>query len=306
MKKDISLLLLIAGVIVALLAGAGTFVWLQKRAAIQNRAVVTRSVVVAATDIPWGKVLDAAQVKTVSFLKTSLPQGSFSEPSDVIGRTLLYPVKEGEPLFDSQLAPTSVKTGGVSALISPNKRAMAVSVDKVIGVSGFINPGSHVDVLVTISRQSGDEGRQLPVVTKTVLENVRVLAVGTETERIGKPDKPGFVDVITLEVTPGEGEKLALAATEGKVMLALRNPADMDEVTTKGVTVPVLLSSPGTPMESPVVVARPVRAHVAKKRAVVVNETKPTVVVSEKKQALVVQGIRGTTVNEYKFEKEGE
>lgn len=304
MKKDISLLLLIAGVIVALLAGAGTFVWLQKRAAIQNRAVVTRSVVVAATDIPWGKVLDAAQVKTVSFLKTSLPQGSFSEPSDVIGRTLLYPVKEGEPLFDSQLAPTSVKTGGVSALISPNKRAMAVSVDKVIGVSGFINPGSHVDVLVTISRQSGDEGRQLPVVTKTVLENVRVLAVGTETERIGKPDKPGSVDVITLEVTPGEGEKLALAATEGKVMLALRNPADMDEVTTKGVTVPVLLSSPGTPMESPVVVARPVRAHVAKKRAVVVNETKPTVVVSEKKPVAVIRVIRGATVTPYTFEKE--
>ena len=296
MKKDISLVLLIAGIIVALVAGAGTFVWLQKRAAIQNRAVATQPVVVAAADISWGKVLDATQVKTVSFLKASLPQGYFSNSSEVIGRTILYPVKAGEPLFESQLAPISVRTGGVSALISPNKRAMAVSVDKVIGVSGFISPGSHVDVLVTVGQPSA--------ATKMVLENVLVLAVGTETEKTGKPEKASSMDVITLEVTPHEGEKLALAATEGKVMLALRNPADTGAVATRGATIPVLLSSSGAPLEKPAVVARPVRPHVTKKRAVVVNETKSTVVVSEKKPAVVVQGIKGTTVNEYKFEKE--
>ena len=297
MKKDISLVLLIAGIIVALVAGAGTFFWLQKRAAIQNRAVATQPVVVAAADISWGKVLDATQVKTVSFLKASLPQGYFSRPSEVTGRTILYPVKAGEPLFESQLAPDSVKTGGVSALISPNKRAMAVSVDKVIGVSGFISPGSHVDVLVTV--------REPAAATKMVLENVLVLAVGTETEKTGKLEKASSMDVITLEVTPHEGEKLALAATEGKVMLALRNPADTGAVATRGATIPVLLSSSGAPVEKPAVVARPVRTHAAKP-ASVVSEQKPTALVSEKKPALVVQVIRKTEVKEYKFEDKEE
>jgi len=283
MNKGISLIILVAGIIVALLAGVGTFAWLQKRTTVQSQAVVTQPVVVAATDLSWGKVLDASQVKKVDFLKTSLPQGCFSQPSEVEGRTLLYPVKAGEPLFESQLASTSVKVGGVSAIISPNKRAMAVRVDKVIGVSGFINPGNHVDVLVTINGT-----------TKTVLENVLVLTVGSEVERAGNQEKPTNVDVITMEVTSDEAEKLALAASEGKVMLALRNPTDTGAVVTRGVTVPVLFSSLGVPVMKSAVVTR--SASVSKS-VTVVNTTKPV---------YVIQGIKGGAVSEYKFDKEGE
>jgi len=266
MNKNISLVVLIAGIIVALLASVGTFVWLQKRTAIQPEKFLTQPVVVAAADLSWGKVLDASQVKTADFLKTSLPQGSFSRPSEVEGRTLLYPVKAGAPLFESQLAPTSVKVGGVSAIISPNKRAMAFRVDKVIGVSGFINPGNHVDVLVTV------EG-----ITKTVLENMLVLTVGQQMEMTGTQEKPVPVDVITMEVTSAEAEKLTMAVSAGKVMLALRNPTDTDPVTTKGVTVSTLLSSLGVP-----------GAKSAGARS-----------------AFVVQGIRGGAVSEYNFEREG-
>jgi pilus assembly protein CpaB len=278
MKKNISLVLLIAGIIVALLAGVGTFTWLQKRTAVQPEHLATQPVIVAAADLAWGKVLDATNVKKVNFLKTSLPQGYFTEPSAVEGRTLLYPVKAGEPLFETQLAPTSVKVGGVSAIISPNKRAMAVKVDKVIGVSGFINPGNHVDVLVTI-----DE------LTKTVLENVLVLTVGQQMEMAGKQEKPTPVDVITMELTSEETEKLALAASAGKIMLALRNPTDTDSVTTRGVTVPALLSSLGAPAAKPVSTPR--------RTVTVINTTKPV---------YVVQGIRGGAVSEYKFNQEGE
>lgn len=282
MKKSISLVILIAGIIVALLAGAGTYAWLQKRATVQSQAVATQPVVVAAVDISWGKVLDASQVKTVNFLKTSMPQGYFSKTSDVAGRTLLYPVKAGEPLFETQLAPTSVKVGGVSAIISKNKRAMAVKVDKVIGVSGFINPGNHVDVLVTV------EG-----ITKTVLENVLVLTVGQQMEMTGNQEKPVPVDVITMEVTSVEAEKLALAASAGKVMLALRNPTDTDSVVTRGVTVPVLLASLGAPATKSAVVYR----GEPRKSVTVINTTKPV---------YVIEGIRGGAVSEYKFNKEGE
>ncbi len=99
---------------------------------------------------------------------------------------------------------------------------MGVKVDKVVGVSGFIHPGNRVDVLVTLSRSD----RQNEPTTKIVLENILVLATGTELEKSGKQEKPAQVDVITLEVTPEEGEKLALAATEGKLQLALRNYSD--------------------------------------------------------------------------------
>lgn len=282
MKKSISLVVLIAGMIVALLAGAGTYAWLQKRATVQSQTVATQPVVVAAADISWGKVLDASQVKTVSFLKTSLPPGYFSKTSDVAGRTLLYPVKAGEPLFETQLAPTSVKVGGVSAIISKNKRAMAVKVDKVIGVSGFINPGNHVDVLVTV------EG-----ITKTVLENVLVLTVGQQMEMTGNQEKPVPVDVITMEVTSVEAEKLAMAASAGKVMLALRNPTDTDSVVTRGVTVPVLLASLGAPATKSAGVYK-IPVH---KSVTVINTTKPV---------YVIEGIRGGAVSEYKFNKGGE
>jgi pilus assembly protein CpaB len=278
MNKNISLVVLIAGIIVALLAGVATFTWLQKRTAVETPGLATQPVVVAAADLSWGKILDATNVKKVDFLKASLPQGYFSEPSAVEGRTLLYPVRAGEPLFETQLAPTSVKTGGVSAIISPNKRAMAVKVDKVSGVSGFISPGSHVDVLVTI------EG-----FTKTVLENVLILTVGQQMEAAGKQEKATPVDVITMELTSEETEKLALAASEGRIMLALRNPTDTDSITTRGVTVPVLLSSLGSTAAKP--------ASAPKRAVTVINTTKPV---------YVVQGIRGGSVSEYKFDKEGE
>jgi pilus assembly protein CpaB len=286
MKKNISLVLLIAGIIVAILVGIGTYSWLQKRTAVKpTQTVVTQPVVVAAADLPWGTILnasqEASQVKTVDFLKTSLPQGSFSKPSEVEGRTLLYPVMAGEPIFDSQLAPTSVQAGGVGALISPKKRAIAFAVNKVIGVSGFIKPGNHVDVLVTI------EG-----ITKTVLENVRVLTVGplmvpTGTQQNPPPPPP---DVITMEVTTDEAEKLAMAATAGKVMLVLRNPTDTDSITTRGVNVPVLLASLGAPVAKSTGVSKKTM-H----KTVIINTSEP----------VVVQAIIGGEVTKYEFEGRG-
>jgi pilus assembly protein CpaB len=148
-------------------------------------------------------------------------------------------VKTNEPIFESSLAPTSIMTGGMAAVVKPDKRAMAVKVDKFVGVSGFVFPGNRVDVLVTLP----ERGQNSTPTTKTVLENILVLATGSEVEKTSKQEKPSTVDVITLEVTSEEGEKLALAATQGKLQLALRNAADAKEVRTRGETIPSLLSS---------------------------------------------------------------
>jgi pilus assembly protein CpaB len=229
-------------VVVALIA---TFVVLNyvKQAAKPKEPVVLekKSIAVAAADIPPGAVLASGMIKQAEFLQTSLPEGYFSDSNALIGRVLIYPLKANEPIFESRLAPITIKTGGVAALISPKKRAVSVRVDKVIGVAGFIHVGNRVDVLVTILPRTTSATQSQ--VTKIVLENILVLASGQEFETKGKEEKASPVDVITLEVTPQEAEKLALAATEGKLQLALRNFNDTEDVLTRGTTVPTLLDS---------------------------------------------------------------
>ena len=150
---------------------------------------------------------------------------------------VLSPLKATEAVLESRLAPESVTIGGVSAVIRPGMRAIAVKGDKVIGISGFIQPGNRVDVLVTLK-----DPRNKSETTKMVLSNVLILATGTEFQ--DKQDgKPSPVDVYTLEVDPEQGEKLSLAAAEGKLQFALRNSMDMETVLTKGATISQTLAS---------------------------------------------------------------
>ncbi len=239
MGKNKALVILGIGVLIALVASLFTYGWLQNKGKVQAQTLETISVVVASSDLSWGTMLTTDMVKLAPFLKQSLPEGHFANTSQVAGRTLIHPVKVNEPIFDSRLAPTGTQGGGVAAVITPKKRAMAVKVDKVVGVSGFIHPGNRVDVIVTLSQT----GKITTPITKTVLENVLVLATGAETDKSGNREKPSQVDVITLEVSPEDGEKLALAASEGKLQLALRNAADTGNIVTKGTTFPVLLGS---------------------------------------------------------------
>ena len=242
---------------VALVIAVLTYGWIKQMAQSQTQARETQPVVVATVDLTWGTSLTGDMVKVVPFLKETLPAGYFSDVSGVNGRTIIYPVKAGEPVFESKLAPTSVSAGGVAALVTPKKRAMAVKVDKVVGVSGFVHPGNRVDVLVTLSKSE----RANDPMTKIVLENILVLATGTDLEKTGKQEKPSQVDVITLEVTPEEGEKLALAATEGKLQLALRNFTDTDNAQTRGTTIPGLLAAQAAPQAAPKAAAKPARVH---------------------------------------------
>jgi pilus assembly protein CpaB len=241
--KQKPLLLFGCAVAIALVVTVLTYGWLKQSIGSQAQARETQAVVVAAVDIPWGTSITAGMLKSTPFLKESLAPGYFADPAHVVGRTIVQPVKVGEPIFESKLAPTTVAAGGVAALVTPKKRAMGVKVDKVVGVSGFIHPGNRVDVLVTISKADRANHPE----TKIVLENILVLATGTDLEKAGKQEKPAQVDVITLEVTPEEGEKLALAATEGKLQLALRNFADNSSVDTRGITIPSLLSKSAAP-----------------------------------------------------------
>jgi pilus assembly protein CpaB len=158
------------------------------------------------------------------FLEENLPPGFHSDPKKLIGRVVVTPMKAKELVLESKLAPLSVETGGIAAIITPGKRAMAVKGSKVLGMSGLIRPGDRVDILM----MTGD-------VNKIVFENVRVLATGSQLG--ADPEgKPSSVDTFTVEVTPEEGERLALASEMGSLRFALRNVTDAETVLTTGAT----------------------------------------------------------------------
>jgi pilus assembly protein CpaB len=227
--------------VVALTGSTMIYKWLNAQTKpeqlVQVEQVEAVPIAVAALELPWGTKITKDMLKTLPYLKTSLPPGYTSDSGVLEGRVVIVPLGVNEPILESKLAPTQITSGGVSAVLAKGKRAVAVKGDKVIGISGFIRPGNKVDVLVTLT-----DPRSNTDVTKTVLENVLVLATGTQVEQ-KKEGETAPVDVYTLEVTPDEGEKLALAATQGKLQFALRNIIDSETVMTKGATIARTLAS---------------------------------------------------------------
>ena len=197
-------------------------------------------VVVANADFAWGTKLTPEMVQVQEFPSGAIPEGHFISADAIKDRVVMVDVKRNEVLLESKLAPVGSTTGGVAAVTDVNKRAMSVKVDDVIGVAGFIKPADRVDIMVTIEPDAGKQGNAM---AKMILENVKVLAAGTQMERKGKDEEPKQVQVITLEVDVEEAEKLALASTQGKLRLALRNPLNKEHVLTKGANVGALLSS---------------------------------------------------------------
>lgn len=242
MNRTRPFILLGVAILIALVTTFLAYNWLVKKTKGKDMAASrTKPAVVAKVDLPWGKILSPELVEVKPFLVDSVPPGTFSETAAVNGRVLRFPIGANELVLESRLAPAEgAKGGGFAAVVSPKKRAMAIKVDKVVGVSGFLYPGDRVDVYVTLNNLQGENSK---IITKLILENMLVLSAGAQLEEKNKKEKQALVDVITLEVTPEDGEKLALASLEGKVVLALRNYTDTESVKTRGTTIPNLLSS---------------------------------------------------------------
>jgi len=176
-------------------------------------------VVVAADDIQVGARLEAHDVKVITVPQTAIPPGAFSRTSQVLGRGAVLPLSQGEFVLPSKLAALNAGAG-LPSMIPQGMRAVSVRVNDVVSVAGFVQPGTHVDVLATGSEGGGSE-RQ----TITVLENVLVLAVGKSLDRNASADAQ-TAPVITLAVSPDDAQKLALVSQEGRIQLSLRNPVD--------------------------------------------------------------------------------
>ena len=206
----------------ALLASTLVYRQLSRAAAAPGHILPTR-IVVAAAALEPGTRLDTKDLRQVDWPALKPLPGMFARPEDCAGRVLISPLLENEPVLEGNLAPKDSSVG-LSAMIPPGMRGVAVAVNDVVGVAGFVQPGTMVDVLAT----GGIEG-QASSLTRTILENIRVLAAGQRIE----PDKQGTpqtVPVVTLLVTPDQANLLTLASTQGHIQLALRNSADTKQV----------------------------------------------------------------------------
>lgn len=203
--------------------------WLQRQAAVQPIKEKSTLVVVAKNSVGPASLLSAVDLKTDVWHLETPPQGSFAKLEQVVGRVTATSIMPGELITENKLAPKG-SVPGITALLSPNQRAITVKVDEASGVAGFLTPGDRVDVVVIVDKGEYDKDP----LAKLLLQNLKVLGTGQKMEN--RPgDKPQIVPTVTLEVTPEEGERLALAAQEGRISLVLRGQGDQKLVETGGV-----------------------------------------------------------------------
>jgi pilus assembly protein CpaB len=242
---------LLIGLVIALVVAflLSSFVYKQFQKASTIKPTASQPLVVAAIPLPLGTRLDASNTRIVQWPAGQQMSGMYSRVEDVTNRAIITALAENEPVLETKLAPKE-SGAGLPATIPEGMRALSVAVNDVIGVAGFVIPGTMVDVLVTgrvIGTTGGDN------VTRTILENVRVLASGQKIEP-DREGKPQTVAVITLLVTPDDATKLTMASTEGKIQLALRNTIDTKMNDPKAVMQTSLFSAEGAvvkPTHSP-------------------------------------------------------
>ena len=254
----------------------GTYNYIQHVPA-KTVSIPTRPVVVAATDLDIGAELRREDIRIIDWPANAVPAAAISDPKDVIGRGIVLPLIENEPILPMKLASKEAGSG-LPPAIPPGLRAVSVRVNEVIGVAGYVLPGTRVDVVATVS----PSGQSVDMTSKVILTNVQVLAAGTKIERDTDRNKPMPVSVVTLLVDPEEAERLTLASTEGKIQLALRNPLDKTMPATHGIR-PAALFGFGVPT----------RTGVARTKLASGSPSKPVVVVAAEPELPTVEMIRG-------------
>jgi pilus assembly protein CpaB len=225
--------LLIALTLALLVSGACTwFVARRMTAPVAQKLSLGASYAAPSRELQSGETLKPEDIEMVAWPASNPVDGGFSKTADLVGREVLFPLGKGQPILDRDLSAAG-SGAGLAGKIPDGMRAIALRSDEVVGVAGFLVPGSHLDVLVTFRSDRSPEP-----VTATVLQNVVVLAAGQQFE----PDpngKPSAVAVVTLLLSPQESERAVLASTQGVIHFILRNGGD--DGRTEGA--PMLLSA---------------------------------------------------------------
>jgi len=298
-------MLILAAAAFAIAVAVTVFTYRALRDRLQPSIDDTTQIVVAAQAVSIGARLQAADLRLAPWPRAVPLEGSFRRMSDAVGRGVVMPMVLNEPILESKLA-ASGAGGGLMAAIPDGMRAVSVKVNDVIGVAGFAVPGSRVDVILSGSPAKNGEVEM----SKVILENVQVLAAGQNVTNDAN-GKPQSVQVVTLLVSPGDSQKLALASVDGKIQLSLRNPLDLERMNPNAVRRESLYgASSGTPEKLPAPAPKPAGPRVATPKpeppVPVAQVTPPpappapVIVAPPKLQFQLIQGTKTETVT---FEK---
>src|ERR1700720_3151390 len=216
-----------------------------------NAKQPTTQVIVAARTMELGTLIRDYDLKLGDWPGT-LPKGSVLRKEDVVGRGVMASIYEGEPVLENRLAPKGAGAG-LAATIPAGMRAVAVRVNEVVGVAGFVVPGMRVDILISGTPPGVTTG----TVSKTLLQNIEVLSAGQNFQKDAE-GKPVQVAVVNLLVTPEQAEILSLASNETRIQLVLRNPLDNETARTPGAGMTILFSGGAAPKIVKAVVRKPV------------------------------------------------
>jgi pilus assembly protein CpaB len=277
-------------------AGASLLLYRLMAARVPAKASVpTAKVILAARNLELGAMIKDSDLKAGDWTGAP-PQGAILKKEDAIGRGVVSAMFDGEPILESRLAPKGAGAG-LPSMIPPGMRAVAVHVNEVVGVAGFVVPGMRVDVLISGNPPQGNGGQG--TLTKTLLQNIEVLSAGQEFKK-DVEGKPISVPVINLLVTPQQAEQLALAAGQTSIQLVLRNPLDTQVAKTNGAAVAQLFGNqrptPVEPAPKPLVKRmRPVPAAAPPPPPMVAVPPAP------KPQPFVIEIISGNRKAEQKF-----
>jgi pilus assembly protein CpaB len=235
-------LVLVVAAVVGLLASTLVYRVLKQVAQSQE----TDTIVVATVNMNMAETVTSAHVKLVPWPSKSVPVGAIRTVAEAEGRVVRASIVAGEPMLDGKLAPQLAGKGGLMPMLVPEgQRAVTIKVDDAIKESGFVLPNSRVDVLVSMAKDKASQDR----ISKVIIQDVTVLAAGQTVEL--RDNKPVTITTVTLALDPAQAERLALAQSEGKLTLAMRNLRDNQIVQTKGVTAASLLSDASVTAAAP-------------------------------------------------------
>jgi pilus assembly protein CpaB len=257
--------------------------------------------VLAAHDLELGTLLRAEDISLTDWPGV-VPPGSQLKVDDVVGRGVISKIFAKEPILDSRLAPKGAG-GGFAATIPKGMRAVAVPVNEVVGVAGFVVPGMHVDVLIS-GAPPNSSASNAGTLTRTLLQNIEVLSAGQDFKKDAE-GKPVAVQVVNLLVTPEQAEQLSLASHQTTIQLVLRNPLDRDVTQTPGTAMAALFGNVGKykmPGGGPGAKSDPLDEPApAPRRRVVAKPVVDQAPVVRREAPFVMEIISGTKRNEAKF-----
>ena len=250
---------------------------------------------VASRNLELGSIIKDSDVKDVPW-PGALPANAVLKREDIIGRGVTTTIYNDEPIMENRLAPKGAG-GGLAAMIPSGMRAVAVRVNDVVGVAGFVVPGMRVDVLISGNPPNNNsQGSQ----TRTLLQNIEVLSAGQDIKKDNE-GKPMGVGVVNLLVTPEQAEMLSLASYQTTIQLVLRNPLDTQTAKTPGTAVTELFALNG-PKKRP----DPQKPYVRVPKPAPAPPPPPVAVIPPPpvKQTFVMEVINGNRRSETKFETE--